>query len=141
MWLGIKLSLRTKLVNFEMSWTWLVFAQTLGYASGIYQKKKKKGRTNKEVARTKDQIVFLHAHKFSLLFFLHFGEIVIWLARKENIWAPPVFSPPSQPINKLKKLINDMTKRKNGSWKRLFNLYIISLCCCFVLRKCFIWLE
>ena len=140
----IKLSLRTKLVNFEMSWSWLVFAQTLGYGSGIYPKKKKN-----EQRSSKNQIVFLHAHKFSPLFFLHLWEIVILLAWKEHIWAPPVFSPPppnqstNQKVTKffIKKLINDMTKRKNGSWKRLFNLYIISLCYCFVLRKCFIWLE
>ena len=31
-------------------------------------------------------------------FSLQFGEIVFWRGRKENLWAPPLFSPPP-PLN------------------------------------------
>ena len=57
--------------------------------------KKNKGRTSSGASKTKYS--FSYAQKFSLLFSLYFGEIVIWWTQRENSWSPRVFSfsPPS----------------------------------------------
>ena len=132
-----------------MFWTWLVFTQTLGYASGIYQKKKKKRKNEQRSSKNQGpNSIFTCTQVFSPVFSPFWTYCNLVGPERKYLGPTNFFSPPSQTINKSKgnkifhkKLINDMTKRKNGSVKRLFNLYIISLCYCFVLRKCSIWLE
>ena len=62
----------------------------------IQAKKKKKhtGKTKSWHGIEKGNFVQMHSSSFSPSFSLHFGEIELWWAQRENSWAPPLFSPP-----------------------------------------------
>ena len=64
---------------------------------GYLKKKKTDKNKQKEPRSTWDregQFCPIYSSSFSPPFSLHFGEIELWWAQRENSWAPPLFSPP-----------------------------------------------
>ena len=70
---------------------------------------------------------------FSLQFSLQFGEIVFWRGRRENLWAPPLFSPPL-PLNQTGilhiKLVQWPVKIHRQGYKNTDNIDFCYKCEC-----------